>query len=133
MAERRDELHLPIVEERLSVTREEVETDHVRVRTAVDTHEAVIEDTLRSDRLEVTRTPVERPVTEAPAPYQDGDTLVIPIVEERLVIEKRLFVVEEVRVSAVAGQQATRIPVSLRRTRAIVEHDRPDQVQQGSN
>lgn len=127
-----DELRVPLVEERLSVRRRETETDHVRVRTVVDAQQVMVEDTLRVGRLDVTRVPVDREVAEAPTPYQDGETLVIPIVEERLVVEKRLFVVEEVRVTGSQRDEAIQVPVSLRRTRAVVERD-ADHLATGSN
>lgn len=128
-----DELRVPLVEEQFSVQRRQVETDHVRVRTVVDTEEHLVEDVIRVERLDVTRVAADREVAEAPEPYRDGDTLVIPIVEERLVIEKRLFVVEELRVDSSSHDKAVSIPVSLRRTRAVVERDDPDQSATGSN
>lgn len=128
-----EELRVPLVEETLSVGRREVETDHVRVRTVVDVHEMVVEDQLRVGRLDVARVPIEREVAQAPEPYHDGDTLVIPIVEERLVIEKRLFVVEELRVTSTSHDKAVQIPVSLRRTRAVVERDGSDPQETGKN
>lgn len=123
-----DELRIPIVEEQLSVGRKRTETDRVRVRTVVDTEDVIVEDLLRVGRLDVTRVAVDREVAQAPEPYRDGDTLVIPVVEERLVIEKRLFVVEELRVTSSSQDEAVSIPMSLRRTRAVVERDDPDQL-----
>ena len=123
-----DELRILIVEEQLSVGRKRTETDRVRVRTVVDTEDVIVEDLLRVGRLDVTRVAVDREVAQAPEPYRDGDTLVIPVVEERLVIEKRLFVVEELRVTSSSQDEAVSIPMSLRRTRAVVERDDPDQL-----
>lgn len=131
--ENTDELRVPLVEEQLSIERKEVETDRVRVRTVVDTENVLVEDLLRVGRLDVTRVAADREVTEAPEPYREGDTLVIPIVEERLVVEKRLFVVEELRVTSSSEDEAVSIPVSLRRTRAVVDRDVTDQFKTGSN
>lgn len=118
-----DELRVPLVEETVSIQRREVETDRVRVRTVVDAEDVLVEEQLRVGQLDVARVRVEREVAEAPEPYREGDTLVIPIVEERLVIEKRLFVVEELRVTGTSREEAVQIPVSLRRTRAVVERE----------
>lgn len=118
-----DELRVPLVEETVSIERREVETDRVRVRTVVDAEDVLVEEQLRVGQLDVARVPVEREVAETPEPYREGDTLVIPIVEERLVIEKRLFVVEELRVTGTSREEAVQIPVSLRRTRAVVERE----------
>lgn len=128
-----DEMRVPLVEEQLSVERKEVETDHVRVRTVIDTENVTVEDILRVGRLDVTRVAVDREIAEAPEPYRDGATLVISIVEERLVVEKRLFVIEELRVTTSVEDEAVSIPVSLRRTRAVVERDNSDQLTAGNN
>lgn len=118
-----EEIRVPVVEEQISVERREVETDRIRVRTVVDVHDALVEETLHVGHLDVTRVAVEREVAEAPAPRREGDTLIIPVVEERLVVEKRLFVVEEVHVTSSSRDEAVAIPVSLRRTRAVIERD----------
>jgi len=131
--EDQDKLRVPVVEETMAIERREVETDRVRVRTVVDAENVLVEEQLRVGRLEVVQVAVDREVAEAPAPYREGDTLVIPVVEERLVIEKRLFVVEELRVTSSSQNEAVSIPVSLRRTRVIVERDDQDQPAAGSN
>ena len=131
--EDQDEVRVSLVEEAVSIERREAETDRVRVRTVVDAQDVLVEEQLRVGQLDVARVPVEREVAEAPAPYREGDTLIIPVVEERLVIEKRLFVVEELRVTSTSREEAVQIPVSLRRTRAVVERDDQDQLAGGSN
>ena len=131
--EDQNQLRVPLVEEQVSIERKQVDTDRVRVRTVVDTDHVLVEELLQVGRLDVTRVAVDREVAEAPEPYRDGDTLVIPVVEERLVVEKRLFVVEELRVAGSSHGEAVSIPVSLRRTRAVVERDDPEQLATRSN
>lgn len=111
-------------EERVEINKLEVETDRIRVRTVVDEHVELVDQVLRTGRLEVDHIPADREITEAPAPRQDGDTLIVSIVEERLV--KRLFLVEEVHVTQSSHAEAVSIPVSLRRMRAVVEQDGVD-------
>ena len=131
MSDDESELRVPIVEEQLTVASREVETDHVRVRTVTDTDEVLVEESVRIGQLDVTRVAVDRQVDVAPEPYRTGDTLIISIVEERLVVEKRLFVVEEVHVTGSSRDEAISIPVSLRRMRAVVERDDPNFDQEG--
>ena len=113
--------HLPIIEEQAFVTKVEAVTDRVRVRTGIETRDEIIEDVLTIGSLDVDRTAVSREVSEAPAPRQDGDVLVISVVEERLV--KRLFVVEELRIRQTSNTKVVSLPVTLRSTRATVERD----------
>lgn len=112
---------LPIVEEQAHVTKRQVATEHVRVRTVVDTHEHLLTDTLAVEALEVERRPVERAVSDAPAPRQEGDATIISLVEERLIVTRQLYVVEEVVVRRIASHEPVSVPLTLRATHAVVE------------
>lgn len=131
MSDDRAEERVALIEEQISIAKRQVETDRVRVRTVVDAEQVLVEEMLSTGHLEVTRVAVDREVASAPSPHQDGDTLVIPIIEERLVVEKRLFVVEELRVTRSSRDEAVSIPVALRRMRAVIERDGPDQSSTG--
>ncbi|RYF00364.1 MAG: DUF2382 domain-containing protein [Oxalobacteraceae bacterium] len=119
-----DEVRVPLVEERVQIEKVEVETDRVRVRTIVDEHSETVEQVLQTGRLDVRHIPLDQEVAEAPAPRQDGNTLIVSIVEERLV--KRLFLIEEVHITQSSHAEAVSVPVSLRRMRAVVEQDAAD-------
>ena len=116
---------VPVVEESLTVDKVAVVTDAVRVTTTVDTHDVLVEETLDRGVLRVERFPIDRPIDAAPPQREEGDTTIISVVEERLVVEKRLFLVEEVHVTRGRAQEHVAIPVTLRRTRATVEQS-PD-------
>ncbi len=47
----------------------------------------------------IERVPVNRIVAESPSQRQEGDTLVLPVVEEVIVVEKRLMLREEIRIT----------------------------------
>ena len=114
---------VPIIEEVATVSKRTVESGHVRVRTIVEesTHDVAAQ--LACEDIEIERRVVEREVSAAPAPYNEGDLLIIPIVEERAVVETRLFVVEEIVVRRVARVEDVQVPTTLRKMRAIVERD----------
>ncbi len=121
---------IPIIEEEVTVDKVAVTTDAVRVHTSVETHDILVEDQLERGVLRIERIAVDRAVDVAPAPRDEGDTTIVSVVEERLVIEKRLFVVEEVHVTRERTQERVVIPVTLRRTQATIEH--PSQESTGS-
>ncbi|WP_010165273.1 YsnF/AvaK domain-containing protein [Sphingomonas sp. PAMC 26617] len=114
---------VPIIEEVATVSKRTVESSHVRVRTVVEerTHNLVAE--LEREDIEIERRVVEREVSVPPAPYHEGELLIIPIVEERAIVEKRLFVVEEVVVRRVARTEEVQVPTTLRKMRAVIERD----------
>ena len=120
-----DQSIVPLVRETLHVERRVVDTDHVRVRTVVEEVPVARSEEVGRGEVDVERVPTDRPVDTAPAPYLDGDTLVVPIVEERLVVEKRLFVVEELRIRRRTVTATVPITETLRRTRAVVERVEP--------
>lgn len=84
--------------EDLHVARRIVDRGGVRIRVGVEERDESIDLLLREQSVEVTRVPVGRMVTTAPEQRQEGDTLVIPILEEVLVIERRLMLKEEIHV-----------------------------------
>lgn len=54
---------------------------------------------LAREEVQVERVPVNRVVDEPFGQYQEGDTTIIPVFEEVLVVEKRLMLKEEVRIT----------------------------------
>ena len=114
-------LRVPIIEETISVDKVAVQTDAVRVHTFVDQREVLIEDVAERGVLKVERISIDRAVDVAPLPRQEGATTIISLVEERVVVEKRLFVVEEIHVTREQTQERVAIPVTLRTTRATIE------------
>src|SRR5829696_963259 len=98
--QRIEEVVIPLAEERVSVSKREVETGQARVALSTDIETVIARETLRGCRIEVERVPVNQALPDgepAPQSRQVGDTLVIPVVEEIAVVVKRLVVTEEVR------------------------------------
>jgi uncharacterized protein (TIGR02271 family) len=92
---------IPVIAEQLRVGVRARDTGRgVRIHKTVSEHSQPIEQTLLRESVHVTRVPVDRivPLSEAPVARQEGDTWVVPIVEEVLVVEKRLRIKEEVRI-----------------------------------
>jgi stress response protein YsnF len=79
-------------------------------------HEAVLRE-----HFEVTRVAVDREVAEAPEIRVEGELTIVPVIEERLVIEKRLFVVEELHLRRSVTSRQVELPVTLRRTEVDVD------------
>ena len=116
---------LPLLEEALVVGKRRVETGRVRVSIATETEERLVRETLRTERARVERVAVGRELADgesAPAIRQEEDgTVVVPVLEEVLVVERRLVLREEIRLRLVAVDETVEQPVTLRRQRAEVE------------
>src|SRR3712207_5250113 len=118
-----DETVVPVVEETAVVRKERVATDTVRLHKRVREDEEVLDVPLRAEAIEVERVPVGRWLDAPPAVRREGETTVYPVVEEVLVVEKRLRLVEEVRVTRRQGTRRVQERVGLRREEVGVERD----------
>lgn len=112
---------IPVVQESVRIEKRAVETGRVVVHKTVTERDETVEAMLARQDLSVERIPVNRVVTEAPAPRQDGDTLVIPVLEEVLVVEKRLVLKEELHIRTANTQQAVQETVRLRSEQVTIE------------
>jgi stress response protein YsnF len=79
------------------------------------------------EAVEIERTAIGRPVEAMPAVREEGDTIVVPIVEEVLVVERRLMLKEEVRIRRVRSTQRHQERVTLRHQEAVVTRVRAEQ------
>ena len=112
---------VPVLKEVVRVGTRIVDRGGVAVHIGVSTHEEVVERDLSQDVLSVERVKVERVVETAPEIRQDGDVTVIPVLEEQLVVTKRLVLVEEIHVRRQARTTPWKDTITLRREVATVE------------
>ena len=112
---------IPVVEERLLVSKRAVESEGVRVRLVTDEVTELARVSLRSERIEVERVPVGRQVERAPDVREEHGVTIIPVLEEVVVVEKRLVLREELHIRRVADTREEAQAVTLRRQRAEVE------------
>lgn len=119
-----DETRIPIVAEEASVTKRVVGLEHVSIHTSSEEERVVVRDLVRRDQVEVVRVAIEREVTEAPAVRTEGEVTIVSVLEERLVVEKRLFVVEELHLRRHSTTEPVELATTLRRTRVDVAREK---------
>ncbi|MET0650110.1 MAG: YsnF/AvaK domain-containing protein [Pyrinomonadaceae bacterium] len=90
---------IPVMEEELRVGKRVVETGRVRVTKTVHEHEEVVDEPLMREEYDVERVRIDVFVDAPVGPRQEGETLIVPVLEEVLVVEKRLVVREELRIT----------------------------------
>jgi uncharacterized protein (TIGR02271 family) len=122
-------LVIPVIEEEVQVGKRRVDTGGVRVRKVVQEREEVIDEPLLREEVNVERIPINQMVAAngKVGMRQEGDTIIVPIVEEVLVVEKRLFVKEEVRITKRQTTVSQPQNVTLRGEEVIVEPINPQQ------
>jgi stress response protein YsnF len=81
----------------------------------------MVREELSSRVVKVTRVPVDQPVSAVPEVRTENGVTIVPVLEEVLVIEKRLILKEEVHIQHEVSQETVELPVTLRKQRAVVE------------
>jgi uncharacterized protein (TIGR02271 family) len=113
---------IPVIREQVSVTRREVERGGVRVNKRVEEHEEIVEQPTYREEVTVERVALGRPIETATAPRQEGDTLIIPVFEEMLVVEKRLVLKEEIHITRRRIEETQQARVVLREEHVDIEN-----------
>lgn len=121
MANQDDVLH--IVTETATLERRDVLTGRVRVSTHTETVNELLCSAVERNDVSVTRVPIGRELDEVPAIRTEGDVTIIPVVEEILVVEKRLVLREEIHLRQTTTSQSVEVPVSLRKQHAVIERE----------
>jgi stress response protein YsnF len=112
MVDERETEAVPLVKEELRVDKWQVSTGKVQVHTVVDTAEDVIRETLDEKQVEVTRVPINKVVSTKPSVRTEDGVIIVPVVEEVLVIERRLVLKEEVHICRHISHKTVEVPVS---------------------
>jgi len=124
-----EETVLPLIEETARINTPAVETGRVRVSTRTETFDRILRETLRSDAVGVTRVPVNRTLREGEVPPEvrtEAGVTIIPVLEEILVVEKRLVLKEEVHIRRTTAGEDVEMPVTLRRQHTVIERVSPE-------
>jgi uncharacterized protein (TIGR02271 family) len=114
---------IPVVREEVVAGKQRVETGVTRIRKEVHEREETVDIPLQREEVHIERVPVDRFI-EAPLEIrQDGDTTVVPVMEEVMVVEKRLKLKEELHITKVEKTVHEPRKVILRSEEAGVEHE----------
>jgi uncharacterized protein (TIGR02271 family) len=114
-------LVLPVIQEALDVRTRRVETGRVRITKVIHEREELVDEPLVQEEVTIERVPVNR-VVEGPIPVRhEGDTLIVSVLEEVLVVETRLLLTEELRITTRRTETHQPVPVTLRREDVTIE------------
>jgi uncharacterized protein (TIGR02271 family) len=106
---------IPLIEERLNVGIRKAETGTVQVHKKVVLEQVTREVPVVQEEMQVERVAMNQYVDTAPNVRYDGDTTIISVVKEVLVVEKRLMLVEELHISKKQSTSFATITETLRK------------------
>ena len=119
-----EHLVLALHAEDLSVTkRQTVRT--VQVRRETRSRDTLVEEDLVKTGVVIERIPVGQFVEAVPPVREEGDVTILPIVEEVVVVERRLRLVEEVHIRRVRSTTTHAETVTLREQHVVVTRSDP--------
>ena len=87
-----------------SLLRDEA-TGRVRLARTIREREEIIDEPILRDEVSVRRVPVGRTVDGPLESRYEDDTLIIPVMREELVVERRWVLVEEIHVTRMRGEE----------------------------
>jgi stress response protein YsnF len=117
----RSEASIPLVQERVVIEKHVVETGRVRIRSVVDEKLFRVAEELERDDVSIERVEVNREVTTLPQTREEDGVLIVPIIEEVVVLQKRLILKEELRIHRNRKRERLDHAVRLKSMRAEVE------------
>jgi uncharacterized protein (TIGR02271 family) len=121
IGERTDQIRVPIHEERLRVTVEPVDLGELRIHRTVEHVPQTVTQSVERDELEIERVPLDRLLDQPVEPYRDGEWLVVPVMEEVLVVTRQLVLTEEVRIRTKRVAEEQEVYEVLRREHVSIE------------
>ncbi|MDB5377359.1 MAG: hypothetical protein JWR00_1805 [Rubritepida sp.] len=110
-----------IAEESVTVSKRTNEIGRVQVAVTTEVIEQLVRETLLTRHAEIERVSINMEISAAPQIRQEGEFLIVPVVEEVLVVQKRLVLKEEIRLRIVESQEAVELPVQRRAQKVKVE------------
>ncbi|SNR48377.1 YsnF/AvaK domain-containing protein [Paracoccus sediminis] len=105
---------LPVVKEELVLTKEQRLAGRVRVSTRTEAVDQMLSVDLTETQVEVVRVPVDRRIQTVPEVVTKDGVTIVPVVEERLVVTRELYLLEEVHIRHVEQRRTQEVPVTTR-------------------
>lgn len=133
-ADDQEALAIPVVAESVAWSKRTLDRGAVRVHVTVGEREVVVDEPLAEDQVNVERVAINRPLDKPVKQRVEGDTTIIPVMKEVLLVRKQLMLVEEVRLTRTRVEVRRPQTVTLRTEAAQVERvEMPDGIALSEN
>lgn len=116
---------IPVAAERLRIRKRRRPAGRVVVRIRPVAREETRQVMVTDERVEIERVPVDRLVDRPEEVRHEGDLTIVPVMEEVLVVEKRIRVREEIRIRRIRTQHEERVTAVVQREEADVSRVDP--------
>ena len=117
-----DSLSLNVLHEQVNIDKETVVSGKVVIHKNVHEEDELISVPVSHEEVKIKKVAINKYVDDAPAVRYEGDTTIIPVIKEVLIVEKKLLLVEEVYITKHVVTQTTEHTVPVRKEEVRVEH-----------
>src|SRR5206468_333843 len=117
---------VPLYAEDVTVARRSVAGDTVQVRTVTREREQLINETVTHGTVAVERVQIGRYVETVPEIREEDETVIVPVVEEVVCVEKKLLLKEEVQIRRARHSEPFQESVTLREQAAVITRVGPN-------
>lgn len=89
---------IPVIQEQITFDKQVIESGKVRISKRIVEHEELVDVPIFREEVDVEHVSINQFVDTPPQVRQEGDTMIIPVVQEQIFYQKRLLLVEELHV-----------------------------------
>ena len=118
----RETVVIPVAREELRIEKQTRESGRTVVHIIPTARQEVVDLPIMREDVEVERVPVNRVVDRTGPVREEGEVTIIPVFEEVLVVEKRLMLKEEIRITRRRTTEHERKEVTLRSEQVRIEN-----------
>lgn len=112
---------IPVIEEQASIDVQTVEKGKVRVSKQVLEEDVTVDVPFAYEDIDVHRVAKNLSIDSPPEVRYEGDTMIIPVIKEEMVIQKRLVLVEELHITKRRVEEHHPQQVTLRKEEIKVD------------
>jgi uncharacterized protein (TIGR02271 family) len=113
-----DEQVIPVVEDEIIIDKKLVRKGGITIKKEIISEDASVDIPLLKENLDIQRIPVNQYLDSRPEIRYEGDTTIIPVLKE--VIEKRLLLVEEIRITKTVTRETRSEKITLSKQKVTV-------------
>ncbi|WP_439882479.1 YsnF/AvaK domain-containing protein [Pontibacter sp. MBLB2868] len=112
---------IPVIEEKLNIGVREIEKGKVTVSKEIHEEVVTVDEPFVSEEVDIQRVAKNISIDKAPEVRHEGDTMIIPVIKEEVIIQKRLVLVEELHITKKRIEEHHPQEVTLRKEEVKID------------
>jgi len=113
---------IPIAEEQITIGKKLVDIGKVKIVKSIKEEDVKVDLPYTNEEIDIERISKNQYIESPPPVRYEGDTTIVPVYKEVVVVEKRLMLTEEIRITKKRKEGTTQQIVKVRKQVVNVEH-----------